>query len=532
MKASILLAILIISIDINAQQVYFHKTYYEGTQNSLAVDILRLDNGNYLLSGNYDTLNSTTSLGYEYINLLDEHGNVLDSSILPTEMDSLGNLSKYYWHHYFAKGFNGEYYSFLSVATPDEGYNVATKYNSNGDTVYTTELHSHIRPLDTVNKFTHYLFNRAIPTLDNGLAIVGQTSTLNFYKSGIIKLDSMGNEEWTFYMGTDSSSVIPSYTATGITQLPDSSYIISFFSNEGYIDRSNHIYIKKLDKNGQLIKTKVIGSGESNLIPRLQYNPKDGFIYMAYDKEYWGDDIILPSRNYHKVNLMKLDQNLNIIWNKYSGKSLFLYLGREYHPNYGIHDFIIDEEGNFTILGDLMDLLSVNESTHLKFLLRLDPNGDSLWFKAYDFLDISGNTFATYPYGKFVMNADKGFTIATNIQIPNSNQAALVFRVDSNGCPDINCSVAAIEITAPQSHSVQLFPNPVVNEANFHFEEALNTKAIIEIYNSLGSKVDEIIVEANTIDTQLNVSQYANGIYIYSIIGNNGVVQSGKFVKQ
>jgi hypothetical protein len=253
---------------------------------------------------------------------------------------------------------------------------------------------------------------------------------------------------------------------------------------------------------------------------------------MAYDKEYWGDDNILPSDNHHKVNLMKLDQNLNIKWNKVYGNSINYYMGMETHPQYGIHEFLIDEAGNFTILGYVLDRISTRNNTALKFLLHLNPNGDSLWFKAYDFIDISENEDALYPYGKFVMNADKGFTIATNMQLYNTSQAAFVFRVDSNGCPDVNCSVAAIEITAPQSNTIQLFPNPAISEANFHFKQALNTRLTIEIYNSMGSKVDELTVEANTIDAQLNVSQYAKGIYLYSIISNKGVVQSGKFVKQ
>jgi hypothetical protein len=77
-------------------------------------------------------------------------------------------------------------------------------------------------------------------------------------------------------------------------------------------------------------------------------------------------------------------------------------------------------------------------------------------------------------------------------------------------------------VSSNKVNSVKIYPNPVVDDLNVFLNQP-NSK--ITIYNSVGSKIDELNVQGNFI--KVDVSGYAHGMY-YVKVNNDSVV---KFIK-
>ena len=495
MKQTISILILLYLIaytNIIGQQIYFHKTYYENIYDGFAMDIMRIDSSHYLISGRYT--DEVNHIDAEFINKLDEYGNSIDTLTLEHKKDSLGNIFKYYYHHQFAEGLNGEYFTFLSVEVDSGGFKIATKFDINDDTIFSIELHSRIKPVDSLWSGSRYSFImfEAICTPDGGVVMVGNTNGLYSDNAFVIKIDSVGSIEWEHRITNENAENYPFYSPTSVTILPDTSYVVAYYSIDGYVTWRNRIVLHKLNKDGVLINTKTIGGATEKRSPIIRYNSFDNKLYLAYSNEYFGNDNITPSVNYLKPNLMKMDLDFSFIFNKGYGKTEYYNNGFKRYPKYGLHDFIIDDNGKMTMFGYVFDNTSLYEQTSLKYLLRLNLNGDSLWFKAYDFEDLSTpGLWSKYPYGAIVKNNDKGYTMITNLQ-NDSMQIPLVFRVDSMGCPNLSCSYATIFEVNQHKIDLKIYPNPANNQITFELSKSFSKPLQIEFYNIFGIKVNEL----------------------------------------
>ncbi len=96
-----------------------------------------------------------------------------------------------------------------------------------------------------------------------------------------------------------------------------------------------------------------------------------------------------------------------------------------------------------------------------------------------------------------------------------------------------DCFSVGIKKTEDQSKSYTLnvFPNPVSNSLNFEFENNTPENSFIIIYNPLGEQLLTKHISSNKKLVNIDFSDYNSGIYFYRIIGDNGVVNAGKFLK-
>lgn len=408
------------------------------------------------------------------------------------------------------------------------------KQNLNHDTIFKTYLHSNIDPVDSLwpNSWKEYIHREMKATLDGGLLIMAITNGIYQSMSVVTKVDSVGNIEWEYKIKNDSLGGYPLYSGISLAVLPDSTYIAAYETHEGIWDWSNHIILKKLDKNGNVLKTKSIGNGEENRQPHIRYNPLDTHLYLAYVKEYFGDNSAPgPQENYLKPNIMKLDTEFNIKWNKSYGRAPYYipnYSAIKY-ANYGVYDFQLDKKGNMTYLGIVIDHTSLVNHRSLNYLFQLDSNGDSLWFKAYDFPNISGNELTGYGFSQFVQNDDMGFTISTNIST-DSFQYGLVFRVDSMGCPDPTCRVAKVVEAEQIKFEIIIYLNPTSDHIILDWQQSNQQFQTLQIYNSTGKLVQRF--DAVRAGQALSVEQLSPGIYLMEGITDKGQRFVGKFVKE
>ncbi len=80
-------------------------------------------------------------------------------------------------------------------------------------------------------------------------------------------------------------------------------------------------------------------------------------------------------------------------------------------------------------------------------------------------------------------------------------------------------------------NSVSIFPNPVNDKLNFSVNK-INKGRTIEIYNTHGAKVHRERIDGSSANYSLSVSAYNNGMYIYNIISDSGIISKGKFIVQ
>ena len=78
---------------------------------------------------------------------------------------------------------------------------------------------------------------------------------------------------------------------------------------------------------------------------------------------------------------------------------------------------------------------------------------------------------------------------------------------------------------------VSLVPNPATDKLNIVFNEQFDTEAVVTIVDIGGKVISEITTTGLAGKIQLNVSDFAKGLYFVSVSGNNNIYQ-GKFVKK
>jgi hypothetical protein len=80
------------------------------------------------------------------------------------------------------------------------------------------------------------------------------------------------------------------------------------------------------------------------------------------------------------------------------------------------------------------------------------------------------------------------------------------------------------EIAEPM---VTVYPNPATSVLNIKVNQ--NTPTEIGLYDLVGRK---LLAEKLTANTVVNIEHLANGIYIYQIQNKNGVIKTGRFIKE
>lgn len=96
------------------------------------------------------------------------------------------------------------------------------------------------------------------------------------------------------------------------------------------------------------------------------------------------------------------------------------------------------------------------------------------------------------------------------------------------GIPDFQLALnTALGTDSFSKNGYKVYPNPVTNQITFEMPTA--TQSQIEIYNSLGQKVNQI--QFDTSITNVNTDNLQSGLYLYTLKSGNSII-NGKFIKQ
>jgi|GEM_PF-4209228 len=94
------------------------------------------------------------------------------------------------------------------------------------------------------------------------------------------------------------------------------------------------------------------------------------------------------------------------------------------------------------------------------------------------------------------------------------------------------CSALNINEAETESSVGHAYPNPVTESVTIPFSNLRSDNASVVVYNSIGAIKETIIIEEINGEVILNTSEYANGVYFYQIIEQNGTVTPGhSFIK-
>jgi hypothetical protein len=111
------------------------------------------------------------------------------------------------------------------------------------------------------------------------------------------------------------------------------------------------------------------------------------------------------------------------------------------------------------------------------------------------------------------------------VYVSSSNVALAVGR---NGTILTNVSTTIVKETAQETVDFVVYPNPVINELTFEFENTQKRK--ITIYNTNGQLV--LSLDSKEKAKTIDLENYTNGVYYYLVKSAGGeTIGTGEFVK-
>ena len=250
---------------------------------------------------------------------------------------------------------------------------------------------------------------RSIVQLSSGsLFLTGNSGSGNLGETDIslIKLDRMGNEEWTTYLGDASANngycivkcsdgnmvllgdaqvspgdsdiiiykvdtlggIVWQYTyATSLNesvkymeQTIDGGFIAAGFQTDS--SGSNNVFVLKIDGAGNYQWSKSIGGVDNDYASMIKQMPGGNYILTSDTRSFGAGG--------YDVELTKLDPSGNIIWQNTYGDSL----------NNGCQGIYISNDGYFISYGET----EIAPGSYFDmFMEKIDTNGVSVWKKYY-----------------------------------------------------------------------------------------------------------------------------------------------------
>ncbi len=241
-----------------------------------------------------------------------------------------------------------------------------------------------------------------IRTEDGNLMVLGSTKSYakNYDRDlYVVKVSPQGNVIWEQSFGGDRDEF-----AGGIAQTDDGGAIVvgdTTSYGKGYKD----IYIAKLDKNGKMVSSFVVGGNKEDSAQALTRTKDGNMVLVGYRETGRSGNT--------DFFIMKIDQNGNKIWSQTYGGD----------RSDRLNGVTATEDGGIVATGSTYSYNS--ENTDLS-VMKLNVEGTMLWHKIYG--------FKYYEYGNAVSTtADGGVMVAggTNTLGKGDHSAYLIALNDT-----------------------------------------------------------------------------------------------------
>ena len=335
------------------------------------------------------------------------------------------------------------------------------------------------------------------------------TNWYGSYDGWIIKLDSLGNTEWDFTIGTSSSEFIIGITQTidngylaGLTAIPDSATgnINCTPFTPGFADA----IIYKLDSLGNPEWHRCYGGSLHDGAIRL-LSLDDGYLIAGYGESADGD---LTGSGWHggsDVWLIHTNLSGDIIWQKCYGGS------NDDDPE----RIFQTSDGGFMVFGitksfdgDVVGNPSNSPENPSIWLFKVDSTGVLLWQQC-----IGGH--ARERVHGVIQISDYNYAVAGEMTFSPSgdvNCSNFIYGSSNNYWVfGISDTIVSTPETSEVKLDLQVYPNPAKDQVTF--ETTGNKPASIFVYNHTGQLVEKLDLNASR--TNWNVGNLQRGLYFY-----------------
>jgi hypothetical protein len=494
---------------LNCQPFYFNKTVDIGGIFGAGLSVLERDSG-YIIAGVVG--GGRANIGIVLLNSL---GDLIElKSFGEAGTDCYAGISS------SLKEFNDNYIlgGSKDYDTMIVGY--ILKFNPQGDTIFSREFTSQVSD--------GFILYNSYPCSDGGFAFTGQCH-ISGYNADVVllKTDSSGNEIWRKLYGLGNWD-----KGFSIFQSPDSGYVIGGYSYQPGVDNTGNPLIVKFDKNGNYQwNRKPGGPLDDKQAMVCTYNDTSFVVLTMYS-----DSALTYEAEYGRIRVLKYSYSGTVIWDKIFGMSKL---------DNSVGNIKSLEDGGIVCCG-----FSIDTSGYYKFgwILRLNSDGDSLWYRDYAFYN---HSFGRNYLFDISPTSDNGFIACgeTKADPPYNLQKIWILKVDSLGCDTAGCDTTVGigeqgSLEAWEHGELEIWPNPCREMLNVECS-MLNSGRDYElhIYDIFGRTAAANLISLPRLgegwgggqagegeNWTVNVSSLPPGIYLAVIREGTSIVASGKFV--
>ncbi|MEO1437733.1 MAG: hypothetical protein AAFV80_19495, partial [Bacteroidota bacterium] len=341
------LFLLLISVQLCGQVATFNNAYPQGGAN-WGRSIISQNDGSVVVFGTGNPYPNSVSLLSKKI---DPQGDIIWEN-------SLGQEDEYYFNSLSGSTIpvsNGGYitagtFQFFNPELESDA--MLVRFDSFGDTLWTQRYET--------SDFT--IGYSVTETTDQGFLLCGfidfgpnvQDDAL------IIKTDSLGNKEWSTYIGNNGTLIDRAIDAV----VTENGYIVTVGKNLNP-SSTNSTYqsvLISLDLDGNIVGERFINTGN---LPRIQSSKDSGYFIIQ------GKDTLFNNTDYSIQRLYKLEEDLSLSWQ-------ISFLKGEY---FGISQLEVLPNNNVLLVGSLFN----NNQDFIGWISKVDSNGNILWEYTYQF---------------------------------------------------------------------------------------------------------------------------------------------------
>lgn len=407
-----------------------------------------------------------------------------------------------------------------SVEGLDTNYGLLLRFNSLFDTTFSR------RYTNDVNY--SMILTCTKPTLDGGIILTGEVYTGDYNTDFILlKTDSLGNELWR-----TTKNIGYADRGWSIIQTPDSGYVVGGYTYDPGAYHTGDPLIVKFDKNGVFQWSRNPGGPYQDGRAMVCLNEDSTFTVLTAI----ADSIFVFDFDYTRICVIKYTEDGEELWKKKYGESI----GGNFVSN--IKPL---PDGGYICCGQQHEPGN-NDFLYFGWLLRLESDGDSIWFRKYSYFNV--HPLYNNELIDVSLAQDGGFIATGEVwdhDPPNVLQKIWVLKVDSIGCDSAGCDTT---VGVKEEHGgmeagghggLEIWPNPARGMLNVEcLMLNVGKDYKLSIYDVFGREVMTNVAPSSNLEEsrgrawkwQINVEGYPPGIYLAVVKDGQVIHASAKFI--
>ena len=341
----------------------------------------------------------------------------------------------------------------------------------------------------------------------------------------VAKYDSLGNALWAVSAQGNNNDNGNSISVDSLGNI----YVTGFFSSSNVNFNGTNIssmggddiFIAKYNSTGIIQWVKRFGSSSSESGNSIKVDAA-GNIYSC--GAFWGPTTTFgnftinnPGTQQEASYIVKLDSIGNVIWARSVADN----------GDVGLRENTIctDYACNLYVGGSFLDTVTIGNTTLIGkngdiFVAKYDSSGNSLWVKTAKgvSLDYVGGVVVDRKNNLYV----GGFYKSDTLTFRNAPLVNPYSNSEDMFLAKLADSALAKVYEIESENSISIFPNPANTSIAIKLNKNLQEVSSLKIMNMNGEIVAQHPLLKNNYDAQqIDISQLANGIYVYSLFSNN-----------